>query len=232
MQSGHPGSYRLLPLRFDTFKLFGHGFICGSFFQEIRTKGRSVIRFLWSRLFLVASLSLIGCDSSSTVQHQNVLLISIDTLRPHELSGYGYERPTSPNIDRIAVEGVLFENAFTTAPWTLPAHASLLTGLYPRHHGAMTEKHALPSDSKTIAETLHAHGFSTAAFVNSYYFSEQYGFNRGFDHFEYEREGAGPESSKVVDKAIRWLLRTKDSPFFLLLHDYHVHSDYLSLPEY
>jgi len=118
-----------------------------------------------------------------------------------------------------------------------------MTSLYPRHHGAISERRALPKGTTTLASILAEQSFATAAIVNSYYLKRNYGLARGFDHFEYVKELAGfdqlgyvkmigPESSGVVDKAIMWLSHTKRSPFLLFLHDYHVHSDYSSLPRY
>jgi arylsulfatase A-like enzyme len=149
------------------------------------------------------------------------------------LGCYGYDRPTSPTLDLLAAEGTLFENAFTTSPWTLPAHASLLTGLYPRHHGATTERRALRRGIPTLAEILSKQGFFTMAVVNSHYVSRRYGFSRGFDEFAYIQERMSEHGpSEVVDTALSWLSKRREDPFFLLLHDYDVHSDYGALPEY
>jgi arylsulfatase A-like enzyme len=76
-----------------------------------------------------------GCIGNDGTSARNVILISIDTLRADMLGCYGYGRPSSPHLDAFAREGTLFETALTTAPWTLPAHGSLLTGLYPNRHG-------------------------------------------------------------------------------------------------
>ena len=177
--------------------------------------------------------SVCGCIDRGPARPPNVLLISIDTLRPSMLGCYGYERPTSPTLDLLAAEGALFENAFTTSPWTLPAHASLLTGLYPRHHGATTERRALRRSIPTLGEILSKEGFATMAVVNSHYVSRRYGFSRGFDEFVYiEERMSEREPSEVVDTALAWLSKNREVPFFLFLHDYDVHSDYGALPEY
>jgi len=85
---------------------------------------------------LSSSLWLSGCGKKKTdVKPTNIILISIDTLRADHLGCYGYERPTSPTLDQLACEGLLFEDVTSTSPWTLPAHGSLLTGLYPNRHG-------------------------------------------------------------------------------------------------
>jgi arylsulfatase A-like enzyme len=177
--------------------------------------------------------SVFGCVDRGPARPTNVLLISIDTLRPSMLGCYGYDRPTSPTLDRLAAEGVLFENAFTTSPWTLPAHGSLLTGLYPRHHGARTGRHGMRRGVPTLGEILSGKGFATAAIVNSYFVSRPYGFARGFQDFVFHREYAtGKEPSEVIDTALTWLSKKRSDPFFLFLHDYDVHSDYGARPEY
>ena len=90
---------------------------------------------------LLPVAALAACARPERVEPPNIVLISIDTLRADHLGAYGYARDTSPNIDALARRGVLFEKAFTPAPWTLPAHASMLTGLTPYRHGAAIEQH-------------------------------------------------------------------------------------------
>ena len=182
---------------------------------------------------LIMAASVCGCIDRGPARPSNLLLISIDTLRPDMLGCYGYDRPTSPTLDLLAAQGVLFENAFTTSPWTLPAHASLLTGLYPRHHGAKTERQGLRRGTPTLAEILSREGFATMAIVNSHYLTRRYGFGRGFRDFIYLRESEterGP--SEVIETALAWLSKKPADAFFLFLHDYDVHSDYGALPEY
>ncbi|HEV2732398.1 MAG TPA: sulfatase, partial [Terriglobales bacterium] len=119
----------------------------------------------------------------------NVVVIVVDTLRADHLSAYGYERTTSPNIDRIAHQGVLFENAIATSSWTLPTHASMLTGRYPYEHGATDVKgpfgKSFDNRYPTLGEVFAQHGYRTGAFsANTIYFSRDMGFGRGFIHFE------------------------------------------------
>ncbi len=175
-----------------------------------------------------------GCAEPVPERPRNVILISIDTLRPDMLGAYGYPKPTSPALDAFAKEGVLFENAVSVAPWTLPAHGSMLTGVYPRRHGAVTDRNALRPDVPTLAEILSQAGFKTAAFTNSTYLVKRFGFDRGNDQFVYVFESQeAREPSQVFDKAMSWLSSRKtDEPFFLFVHDYSVHSDYKSLPEF
>ncbi len=114
----------------------------------------------------------------------NVLLLVLDTVRADHLSMYGYERETSPNLASIAAMGVRFDQARSAAPWTLPSHASLLTGRWPFELSA-DEDHAMNRVHPTMAETLAARGYATAGLVaNTYYCNAAYGLDRGFARFE------------------------------------------------
>jgi arylsulfatase A-like enzyme len=117
----------------------------------------------------------------------DVALIIIDTLRSDHLSSYGYQRNTTPAIDRIASEGVLFERAFATSSYTLPSHESLLTGLYPHEHNVEwdTSHRGRNPNYATLPEVLLGRGYRTGAFSgNTNYFTREHGFGRGFLHFE------------------------------------------------
>ena len=173
-----------------------------------------------------------GCGTRPPEPPRNLLLISVDTLRPDMLGCYGYPRESSPALDRIAAEGALFEHAFSTAPWTLPAHASLLTGVYPGRHGAIGEHNAIAGDVETLAMRLVGRGFRTAAFVNSFFVSARYGFARGFQEFRYVPETSAPEGDGMVGRALAWLAAEPRDRFFLFLHDFQVHSDYRPLPAF
>ena len=165
---------------------------------------------------------------------KGVIVISIDTLRADRLGCYGYERPTSPFLDSFATTGTLFETATTQSPWTLPAHASMLTGRFPHHTGVVTEADRLPGDVPTLASILDAAGFVTGAIVNSHWLSENQGLARGFLSFRFHRETVKSsrgllivnKGKTITDEAIAWLDRHGKKPFFLFLHYYDVHSSY------
>jgi arylsulfatase A-like enzyme len=130
----------------------------------------------------------------------DVVLISLDTMRADRLSTYGYERETSPNLTRLAAEGVLYRRARSPAGWTLPAHASMMTGLFPRSHGAHLAGGMLPGESMdgrpqvayplradvpTLAELLRDRGYETGAFVANFsYLYRDYGLARGFGIYD------------------------------------------------
>jgi arylsulfatase A-like enzyme len=121
----------------------------------------------------------------------NVLVIVIDTLRADHLSSYGYGRSTTPNIDRMAKQGTLFENAISTCSWSLPSHVSMLTGLYQFQHG-VSNVQAMPifgapslGGHLMLGEALERRGYRTGAFsANRTWFDHDLGFGRGFIHFE------------------------------------------------
>jgi arylsulfatase A-like enzyme len=113
----------------------------------------------------------------------NILWIVMDTVRADTLSCYGYHQSTTPCIDKIALEGVVFDNAFSTAPWTMPSHASMFTGMYPSKHQTTNNHQFLSSRFTTIAELLRANGYMTAAFSNNPWVSPLTNFNQGFDFF-------------------------------------------------
>ena len=145
-----------------------------------------------------------GSDRAEADRPRHVLLISIDTLRPDHLGCYGYDRPTSPFLDELENQGVVFEQAYATSPWTLPSHATMLTGLYPSHHGAYAVRHMLPDEVPTLQQMLGAAGFQSAGVVNSIYLAT-HALDRGFGYFKYLKEDyAQRQPSDVTDEAIAW----------------------------
>lgn len=113
----------------------------------------------------------------------NIILLVLDTARASDFSCYGYPRETTPAIDMIAREGVLYKNAISASPWTLPSHASIFTGMFPSKHGAH-EKHKYLDDRYwTLAEVLRSHGYETVAISNNSWINREFGFDRGFNTF-------------------------------------------------
>ncbi len=169
-------------------------------------------------------------DEHPTFPGRNVVLVTIDTLRADHVGFYHYDRDTTPNIDRLAKRAVSFGHAVSTSSWTLPAHASILTGLYPAEHGVVTDTTALPPSADTLATILAAHGYDTFAAVSHVYLSHRWGFDRGFATFD-DSAAAGspsrPVAEQVVDRALAWLSKRKsDKPFFMWLHIFDPHWDY------
>jgi arylsulfatase A-like enzyme len=163
---------------------------------------------------------------------RSILLVSIDTLRADHLGAYGYPRPTSPFLDELAGEGTLFETAISSAPWTLPAHASLFSGLYPSTHRAVDGSEAIADTVTLAAEIFQQEGFATGGFVASWFVSENYGFDRGFDQFESFQQTLKNNhknkipAAQVVNGAVDWLQANGENPFFLFVHLYDAHFNY------
>ena len=116
---------------------------------------------------------------------QNVLFITVDTLRADHLGCYGHEAIETPAIDRLASEGTLYENVFTAVPITLPSHTTIFTGIYPIAHGVRENGgFYVPDEALTLAEILHDQGYDTAAFVGSFPLDSQTGIDQGFDLYD------------------------------------------------
>src|SRR5688572_17707023 len=164
----------------------------------------------------------------------SVLLVTVDTLRADRLGCYGDAQARTPAIDRLAREGVLFERAYSPAPLTLPAHASLLTGLLPPTHGVRGNgAFALRPGPATLAEVLGADGRATAAFVGGFPLVRRFGLDRGFDHYDdaLERlpgvhyEFAERRATTVVAAVQRWLAAHPE-PAFVWVHLFDPHAPY------
>jgi len=167
-------------------------------------------------------------------ERPNVIVYLIDALRADHLGCYGYQRPTSPRIDRFGRSALLFTDAVSQSSWTLPATASVLTGRTPGGHGALAVGTAIRADVPTLAEQLRAAGYRTAAFVTNYLASGEFGDARGFDDFHFYREeaerrpGVYLPSSALRRRVRRWLERARGrGPFFLYVHATDPHWPYL-----
>lgn len=189
------------------------------------------------RLLLVACF-LIGCRQPSAtgepdelaaawarrIEKPHVVLIVVDTLRKDHLGCYGYSRDTSPNIDRLAGKSVVYDNAFSQAPWTLPAVASLLTSRYPSELGIQGFNKRIPDTEVFLQEVLSAHGYTTHSVVSHDFVGAKWGFNQGFDSFESFAGGHRTISSeKVTEAAQRIVDRIDEVPTFLFVHYFDPH---------
>jgi arylsulfatase A-like enzyme len=187
---------------------------------------------MFRKLGALALLTLASCREDA--RPRLVVLVSIDTLRADHLGLYGYERGTSPHLDRLALESTIFDEAMSTSPWTLPAHASLLTGLYPSRHGLTSHERYLESSLATLPQLFSKAGYRTAAVVNSHNLAPEFGLDRGFEQYRYveEKVDRRDPSTEITDQAKEWVRQAGKNPLFLFLHYYDVHSDYVSLPEF
>jgi len=193
---------------------------------------------------------------ASQVDSPNVIIIVVDTLRADHLSSYGYERDTSPFIDSLAQQGVMFNGAISAASWTQPSHASMLTGRYTYEHQAETK----PLDNRftTIGEVMQAQGYRTGAFsANTEFFTRRQGFGRGFLHFEdnnqsiqddflnsslygylfdfyglrkvlkYEGVPTRKYAEDINRSMLKWVGDDTDKPFFVFINYFDVHDPYV-----
>ncbi len=186
------------------------------------------------------AFGLSGCERA---HKPNVVLLVLDTLRGDRLSCAGYGRETTPRIDALAARGAMYSRAFSTCFWTLPAHASLFTGLHPVQAGATSETLHLPDQNLTVAEALSDAGYRTAGFVCNSWVSKERGFGQGFQEFlemwrAENRAGAdttrGSMETFTVDRMVAWITSAAndDKPFFLFANLNGVHLPYTPAEPY
>lgn len=218
-------------------------------------------------LLLAAAAGCGGERPRGPAEPLNVILISIDSLRADRLGCYGHrpefapEIPVSPQLDALAAEGAVFDAAWSTTSWTLPAHMALLTGLSDRVHGVVNDEYALHPQRRSVAQEFQDAGYATAGFYSGPYLDPRYGFGRGFARYEsallpfeqapaekraeivaeLRRLGAEPTPKNVTDRWSHWdvtsprvsaggiefLEQSRDRPFFLFLHYFDAHYDYI-----
>jgi arylsulfatase A-like enzyme len=202
---------------------------------------------------VAALLVVAGCGKGGEPVERarpNVVLILVDAMRPDRLGPYGFtERPTTPNLDRLAADGVVFERAISQAGWTVPSVASLFTGVYPKTHGVLkfinpkahadvvgegaepVQLEALSEAHQTMAQQFQSSGYETAAILKSDVVNAGRGFDRGFDHFEFvdrKPKDRGESGAHLTDATLAWLDRRSDPdrPFFSFLHYMDPHASY------
>ncbi len=197
-------------------------------------------RHFWLPL-LIAAISLLPASAASwfRIRHgvatgaPNVILISIDTLRADHLSCYGHPKDLTPNIDAFAREGVTFTNTIAQSSWTLPSHASMLTGYLPSSIGVFHESFPMRESVTTLAELLHEQGYATLSFNGGVLLDEHFGFAQGFDRYwscDGNNDPNSPTSmndlAKILNKTRRNLPTLKNKKFFLFFHTYQLHDPY------
>jgi len=187
-------------------------------------------------------LSLLGSVNCAPREERapsrtNVVLVTVDTLRADRLGVYGNDSGLTPNLDRLARSGVVFENASAVAPLTLPSHASILTGTYPLRHGIRDNGgYHLAPESVTLAETLAAQGYRTGAFVGAFVLDSRWGLDQGFERYfddfdfaSFDDVSLGSVSRRgdeVLAEALGWMGEAKTGPFFAWVHLYDPHAPY------
>lgn len=178
----------------------------------------------------------LGRPTLTAAQPCDVVLIGIDTLRADATSLYGpslHGRDTTPNLRKLAERGVLFRNAVSQAPWTMPAFGAIHTGRYPHEHGGFSLSGALRDGEVLLAEALAEAGYATRAVVSHTYVGPQRGFAQGFERYDASNAlGHRAITSKAVtDLALRMLGSRDERPLFLFAHYFDVHYEYMDHPE-
>lgn len=190
---------------------------------------------------LASTVVASACGQREPTDAPSVLLVTLDTTRADALGCYGNPAAITPNLDALAKESVLYEAARTVAPLTLPAHASMLTGLYPPRHGiADNGFRPLPRSAETVAELAREAGVQTAAFVAAIVLDPAFGLAQGFDTYEApQRVGAAAANrvvdlpaSAIVDRALAWFEeRDRSRPYFAWVHVFDAHAPYEPTPQ-
>jgi len=195
----------------------------------------------------LAFATLVSCKSGPknppkpiVLKPENVVLITLDTVRADHLHCYGYEKIKTPVIDSLATHGVLFERAVAQTPLTEPSHASIFTGTNPNVHGVRdTGGFALKPSSTTLATMLRSHGWNTAGFISSTVLKNIFGFGQGFTTYDdrllqtaSDVEIVTRPANVTVDHAITWLNAQPNKPFFLWVHLYDAHKPYDPPPQF
>jgi hypothetical protein len=204
-----------------------------------------------SRTHRAIAAGLLGCTSlcCGGGDRPNIILITLDTTRADHLSCYGYERETSPNVDALAREATVFERAYAVSSWTLPTHASIFTGRYPKSHGARYDPEGpvavtppvhrdvnappqpevrvrmLAPTTGTLAQLLKKRGYKTSAAVAGPWMKEAFGLSLGFDSYDEEDIHMlyGRLGESVSDAALGFLEEVDSGPFMLFLNYYDAH---------
>jgi arylsulfatase A-like enzyme len=165
----------------------------------------------------------------------SLLLITMDTTRADRIGAYGYAKAETPNLDRLAKNGVRFARAYSAVPYTLPSHTSLFTGVYPPEHGIrVNATTGLPADLPTMTDAFASRGYRTGAFVSAAVLDSSYGLSRAFDVYD---DDLGPGATqaviaqsrigaRVAESAIAWLESAPDRPFFCWAHFFDPHAGY------
>jgi arylsulfatase A-like enzyme len=195
-----------------------------------RTLSRRTLAISLATALLAFALACGAPEAELDSTPKNLVVIVVDTLRYDHLGTYGYARDTSPSIDTLAADAIRFERAYSVAPWTQPAVASLLTGLYPQSHGVEKIKAVLPDAHRTLAEILAERGYATRAVVSHLILGARFGFQQGFEAFD-SSQGKGERhisTAGVTQRALAYLDEPAlaEKPFFLFVHYFDPHFSY------
>lgn len=192
---------------------------------------------------LAVALALLGlgCGAPGGGPRPNIVLITVESLRADHVGAYGYERATTPHIDRLASEGALYRDAHAVTSWTLTSHATLFTGLYPSAHRVLEPRDRLADSYVTLAEVLRDAGYGTAGFVSGPFLRTPHNLNQGFDVYDdspsavtqatAHTDATNPAMERLVTGYLREG-RPADRPFFLFAYFWDPHYDFIPPPPY
>ena len=213
-------------------------------------KKKSIVLIFFIILFISASLVIINLFRQrkpnavffsqlkrESVDKPNVIVFTLDTTRADHLPIYGYNMVETPVIDKLASEGIVFEECITAVTLTLPSHSTIFTGMLPVFHGIrINGNNALSEKQLTLAEEAKKAGFDTAAFIAAFVLDSRWGINQGFDYYDddfdlekYKTIDLGRvqrPANEVIDSAIAWLEKHKKRRFFTWIHLYDPHTPY------
>jgi arylsulfatase len=175
-----------------------------------------------------------------------IIVMTLDTTRADHLGCYGYDRPTSPNIDKLATESLVYEHMIATGTWTLPSHASLFTGKFTTSHGAQTDPQgnlvlssavaapdgstgqklrSISANEQTLAGLLRAADYATCGIVGGPFLMKYFGLDSGFDLYDdsHITNFNGRAAEEITDRALAWLNKPTEQPRFLFLNYFDPH---------
>jgi arylsulfatase A-like enzyme len=188
------------------------------------------VKLAASVLAVVCAAGAARAQSPKPAERLNVIVVGADTLRADHLDLYGYALPTSPNLDRLAAQGAVFEEAFGQGSYTLPSFASFFTSLYPEQHGATSRTTRIKESATTLAQVFSENGYRTAGFTGGPFVAFPYGFDKGYD--SYLSGDIARQLDAYIAPALEWIDKGGDKPFFLFLQPQDVHPPFnmLDLP--
>lgn len=194
-------------------------------------------QFFKESIFVALVLALFGCGLEKPLPKQpNIILITLESLRPDHVGSYTGPRPTTPMLDRLAEESVVYDEAHSVTSWTLASHASIFTGLYPSAHGANQSRSRL-DDMPTLARLLREEGYQTAGFASGPYLARNHNLSQGFEFYDDSPATLGTQGGahkdvtnvKMVSAIHRFLKKERkpESPLFLFAYFWDPHYDYI-----
>lgn len=205
--------------------------------------GLSRKKFLQGAGAALCSSRWLGCSPKrapafTLPEKTNVLLIILDTVGAQHVSSFGLKEPLTPTVDRLVEQGVSFQQAYSSAPWTKPAIASMLTGLMPNRCGMSNISAVLGAQVETVATAFRKKRYRTAAVVSHFFLQgDRFGFGQGFDQYDDRlSRNANPHQSitsqDVTGYAIQWINQHRADPFFLMTHYFDPHDVFFAHPEF